>query len=259
MAITRSQGITFVVAALAIGGMVSWFVYDTIQESRGRVVAQEPLEMVDVVVAAVSIPPGLTIRNEDLQSRSLPLIYIPDNVLKTPDEVVGRVAQERILQGELIREERLTNPEAGVGLAAIIPRGMRAKQLPVRNADALSGFLEPGNFVDIITVCADAEPPDARTLLEGVTVLAVNDRMLESTFEMDDGGKKKSRAKASITVALTPAQVELVQHALASCTLTLTLRNDIDVTQVDSNVVTETPTDDATFGPSPAGEPPTPG
>ncbi len=212
-------------------------VYNLIKEAQDGAVEQRPVTRQDVVVASRDIPPGWTIKAEHLATRQLPDEFIPDEVYRTAEEIIGRVAMERVLAGEFIREERLADTEAGTGLSAIIPRGMRALQVPVRNSAAVSGFLNPHNFVDIIAVCADTVPPEVRTLMQSVTVLAVNDRMTDVAYTEKESGKRRGerRTSPSVTLALTPSDAERVKHAFASCKITLTLRNDIDVTNIESN------------------------
>jgi pilus assembly protein CpaB len=227
---------------------VTTFIYGLLVDARNALPAQKPIENAKVIVAATSIAPGWTIAPEHLQTRTLPVNYIPDEVYRTAEEVVGRVAMERILFGEFIREERLADPEAGVGLTAIIPRGMRAYQVKVRGGQQVSGFLNPGNFVDVLAVCTEANPPEARTILQSVTVLAVNDRMIDQSYDDPTSGRnKKKRVKPSVTLALTPEHTQQVKHAAGACDISLALRNDIDVTNIQSN---DTPQNPSSVGPS---------
>ncbi|MCB9680276.1 MAG: Flp pilus assembly protein CpaB [Alphaproteobacteria bacterium] len=229
----RYRGVLFLIFSLLGALTVTFMIYQLIQDARRGVVTQKPQTRSEVVVAAADIPPGWTIKSEHLSMRQLPETYIPDEVYRRAEDVVGRVAMERILGGEFIREERLADPEAGTGLPAIIPRGMRALQVPVKNASAVSGFVEPGNFVDVVAVCTATKPPEVRTLLQAVTILAVNDRMTDAAYYGRDRAQR--RVAPSVTMALTPQDAEKVKHAFASCRITLTLRNDIDVTNIDSN------------------------
>lgn len=236
----RFRGILFLVVSLFMAVIVTIMIYGMIKKAGTEVGKQRPnTENSEVVVAAVDIPPGWTIKTEHLAKRQMPASYVPSEVYRTADEVVGRVAAERVLAGEFIRDERLADPEAGVGLPAIIPRGMRALQVPVKNGAAVSGFLNPGNFVDVIAVCAKAQPPDVRTLLQSVTVLAVDDRMTDLAYV--EANQKKRNVRSSVTMALTPGQAEMVKYAFGQCRITLALRNDIDVTNIETNVPTALP------------------
>jgi pilus assembly protein CpaB len=238
MAGGRERGALFLIASIMGALGVTMMIYNLIQEARDRTKqAQKPEETVEVVVAATNIAPGWTIKADHLQTRVMPETWVPREVKRTPEQVIGRVAQERVLFGEFLREERLADPESGTGMTAIIPRGMRAYQVQIANGDALSGFLNPGNFVDLIAVCPAARPPEVRTLLTSVQVLAVRDKMVDDSYDEVGAGKKKKRSKPSVTIAITPEQVEMVKHATRACEITLTLRNDIDVTNISSNDV----------------------
>ena len=60
-------------------------------------------------------------------------------------------------------------------------------------------------------------------------MLAVNNRLGNTTSDSSD------RSKASVTVAVTPDLAEKLTHAVAQGTVTMTLRNDIDVTHVETH------------------------
>jgi pilus assembly protein CpaB len=215
--------------AAAVASVVIYFVISSYQ--RELVDATMPDETVQVMVAAQDIGPGKTIVPDDLAMTELPPEYVPDSVLRQPEQAVGRVPRERILKNEFIREERLADPEAGLGLNAIIPRGMRALSINISSGSAVSGFLNPGNYVDVLVTIEGDDNREAETvtLLQAVTVLAVNNK-LGANQEID-----VTKAKPSVTLAVTPELAEKLTHAVAQGTVTLTLRNDIDVTHVETH------------------------
>jgi pilus assembly protein CpaB len=194
--------------------------------------AEAPVELDQVMVAAKDMWQGKTIEDTDLAMTELPPEYVPEEVLKTPEQAVGRVPRERILEHEFIRNERLADPAAGIGLNAIIPRGMRAMSINITDGSAVSGFLNPGNYVDVLVTIEgeDDKPAETVTLLQAVTVLAVNNRLGDV-----DGEVLEQNSKPSVTLAVTPDLAEKLTHAVAQGSVTLTLRNDIDVTQVETH------------------------
>ncbi len=245
----RERGALFLVFSILGALGVTMFIYTVIQDARNRVLPQRPEETLTVVVATKHIAPGWTITPEMLESRELLAAYVPGEAIKETESVVGRVAQERILAGEFIRDDRLAPPEAGIGMGAIIPRGMRAYQVAVKGGQGMSGFLSPGNFVDVIAVCVSVDPPETRTILRSISVLAVNDKMVDNTYEQAAStSKRKSKTKPSVTLALTPTDAVLVKHAESQCELYLALRNDIDVTNVESNEAGRTTPTGETIG-----------
>jgi pilus assembly protein CpaB len=229
----RVRAAVFLLISLMAGLVACVLIYVVITQYQKELVdAQLPEETVQVMVAAADLHQGQTIVPEHLALKSLPPDYVPDSVLRQVEQAIGRVPKERILKGEFIREERLADPEAGIGLNAIIPRGMRALTVDIPSGSSVSGFLNPGNYVDVlVTVPSEDDlPPETITLLQAVTVLAVDARMGGQRAEA-----KKNSKKPSVTLAVTPEQVEKLTHALAQGAVTLTLRNDIDVTHVSTH------------------------
>lgn len=215
--------------AAAFASIIIYFVISSYQAELEGV--NQPEETVHVMVAAHDLGPGRTIMTEDLRLVELPPDYVPDSVLRNLGQAVGRVPRERILEHEFIREERLADPEAGLGLNAIIPRGMRALSINISSGSAVSGFLNPGNYTDVLVTIQGDESREAETvtLLQAVTVLAVNNRLGTSIEQMD------ANYRPSVTLAVTPELAEKLTHAVAQGTVTLTLRNDIDVTHVETH------------------------
>lgn len=193
--------------------------------------AQRPPETLKVVVAAVGLNQGITIAPEMVNIAEIEPAYVPDNVFHDVNDVIGRVPAERIIQGEYIRMERLADPNAGIGLNAIIPRGQRAISIGLAGGQAVSGFLNPGNYVDILLTIQSEKLDDKRTvtMLQAVRVLAVNSRL---SVDEDEGvGQDGMSHGASVMVALTPEDAEKITHASNAGYITLTLRNDVDVTK----------------------------
>lgn len=233
----RNRAAMFLLVSLLAAVVAALFMWKLIrgyQTEYERV--NQPEQTVQVVVAQKTLFQGETIREEHVALQDVPPDFIPETVFYTLDEVIGRVPRERVLVDEYIRDERLADPEAGVGLNAIIPRGMRAVSMNITNASAVSGFLNPGNYVDVIVtlkprgrgVGAIRQEPKTITLLQAVYVLAVDNRM--GGEESTDG-----KVKPSVTLALTPEQAERVTHAQVEGAVTLTLRNDVDVTKVETH------------------------
>jgi pilus assembly protein CpaB len=231
----RLRAVVFLLASLGVAGVAVIGIWQVVKSYQAQLVERtKPVETVSVMVAAHDLFPGRTIVLEDLKPFTLPPDYVPDAVLRQADQSVGRVPRERILLNEFIRDERLADPAAGVGLNAIIPRGMRALSINISSGSAVSGFLNPGNYVDVIVTLKKSadEPAQTFTMMQAMTVLAVNTRLGDvQTTE----SSRSSQEKPSVTLAVTPEQAEKLTHAHDQATVTLTLRNDIDVTNVLTN------------------------
>ncbi|MCB9762712.1 MAG: Flp pilus assembly protein CpaB [Alphaproteobacteria bacterium] len=213
--------------------------------------ARKPPETVDVVVATRNLYMGLPIQEGDVAIRALAPEMVPADVVFTDvDMAVGRTPKERILANEIVRSERLARREAGIGLNAIITPGKRAVSIAVKAEEAVAGFIQPLNYVDVIVVI---RPDDksvnakavSKTLLQGVKVLAVGASLGGPQPEDDPDAKPKKRASSgqvkgrrTVTLEVTLEEAESIALAAAKGDISLALRADIDITQVETHGAT---------------------
>jgi pilus assembly protein CpaB len=182
-----------------------------------------------VAVPARDLSPGHAIAPADLVIRGMPPALVPDQALTSPEALIGRVAVERLAAGELVRAERLAPEGRGAGLRALLPEGWRAESLDLRGPELVSGFVEAGARVDVVTTFVDAvggAPPQTRTLLQRVPVLSVEERFDPDRIE-------GQQASDRVTLALTPADAERLTHAIHSGRIRLVLRSALDLDLAD--------------------------
>jgi pilus assembly protein CpaB len=236
---SRATALAFLLVAFLAAGIFALLLVRFMRGLESQLAeAQVEEEKVDVVIAARELVQGTTLGEEDVAIMQIPATFLPDSVFHLREDAFGRVPRERILEGEFIREERLADANSGVGLNAIIPRGMRAISINITDGSAVSGFLNPGNYVDVLVTIMDDDDDRTEktvTLLQATKVLAVDGR-LGGTADSRESGS--SAVKPSVTLAVTPEQAELVAHSQIEGDVTLTLRNDIDVTRVETHGAT---------------------
>jgi pilus assembly protein CpaB len=122
-------------------------------------------QRVPVLVAAVDLAPGGTVRAADLTVRHWPPELAPAGALHDPAAAAGRVLAGAARAGEPITDVRLAGSAAagaGPGAAAV----------PVRLADpGVADLLSPGNRVDVVGLDGPAGAPVV--LAPDAAVLAV--------------------------------------------------------------------------------------
>ncbi|MCB9743156.1 MAG: Flp pilus assembly protein CpaB [Alphaproteobacteria bacterium] len=252
----RGKAYLFLGVSLVAAVIAAVLVVQLLQNANRQVeqIKKAQENTVDVVVATRNLYMGLPIQEGDVAARALAPEMVPAEVVFTSvDEVLGRTPKERILANEILRVERLAKRDAGVGLNAIITPGKRAVSIAVKAEEAVAGFIQPRNYVDVIVVI---KPDDkslgakavATTLLQGIMVLAVGDS-LGGPEKVDDDpkAKKKKRGntgvvkgKRTVTLEVTPEEAQEIALAAARGEITLALRADIDILEVDTVVATAT-------------------
>ncbi len=228
------KALAFLVIAVVTGAVAIMALFMLINQYQEKIdEAKRPEDTVMVIVAARDLYQGVSVTEEDLYAVEIPPRFLPEGVFLSPDHVVGRIPRERILANEFVRANRLADPESGVGLNAIIPRGMRAISVNIRDGQALSGFLNPGNYVDVLVTIAPElrgvnEEVATETLLQAVFVLGVNSRL---GSESREDAKKRGAQTPSVTLLVTAEQAEELAFSENQGELRLLLRNDLDVQQ----------------------------
>src|SRR5439155_11184051 len=95
----------------------------------------------------------------------------------------GRVVVGKIVQGEPILASKLASKDAGRGLAALIPEGMRAEAVRVDEVVGVAGFIHPDDRVDVIaTMSARGADVISKVILQNVKVLTVGKELEVSDY-----------------------------------------------------------------------------
>ncbi len=233
-------GISLLAAIAAV-----FLVFRVVKLAQHEVVkARESTANVEVIVATRALNVGIPIENGDITVRALAGEMVPKHgVFHTAPDIVGRVPRERILPNELVREERLALADAGIGLNALVSPGSRAMSVAVDAETGVAGFIQPGNYVDVIVTIRPDDTEDDRkwvskAFLQGVKVLAVG-KKLESGDDAAQPIKKRSsvRDKPTVTLELTLEESQELALSATRGDIHLVLRNDIDITEQDTQGV----------------------
>jgi pilus assembly protein CpaB len=138
----------------------------------GRKGTPTELPSVPVVIARTSIPAHTVLHPEVVAPwNSRP--PVPEGAFTNPRDVQGLLTLRDLQPGEVITRAAVAPPEKLFGAAAMVPPGMRAVTIVVQGSQGFDGRLTPGALVDVITVMARPQAPEARTILTGARVLYV--------------------------------------------------------------------------------------
>lgn len=198
------------------------------------------VDTTDVLVAAVDLPMGQTLKASDLRWQPWPADMVPSGLIKRADapgaleQTVGSIARSALLGGEPIRRERLIKTDGSGFMSAILPSGMRALAISIdtRGATSAGGFILPNDRVDVLRTYRDDEASKSggvdavlsETILTNIRVLAIGQNVQERNGEKVVTGE-------TATLELTPAQAETVILAQKTGQLSLALRSLADVNQ----------------------------
>jgi pilus assembly protein CpaB len=205
--------------ALALGLLVSFTVYNRLRTFAG---SNTPERGVPVVVAANDIAVGAKVTGRDLRVIDLPQSAVPPGSFSAISKVVDRGAVLPISKGEFVLPSKLAPENAGAGLPALIPAGMRAVSVRVNDVVSVAGFVQPGTHVDVLsTGNQGGNERQTTTVLENVLVLAVG-RSLDRNAAAD------AQIAPVITLAVSPDDAQKLALVSTEGRIQLSLRNPTD-------------------------------
>ncbi|MEP3843959.1 MAG: Flp pilus assembly protein CpaB [Paracoccaceae bacterium] len=191
-----------------------------------RAARQKTVRTVPVFVVERSLKYGESITSEDVRQVSWPEDAIPegaftaDNILFQDGETRPRYVLRAMEKDEAVLAIKVTEPGEEAGLTSRIERGMRAFAIEVDVASGVSGFLRPGDRVDVYWTGriqgSNKERSEVTKLIEaGVQLIAI-----DQTATGDVYGATVAR---TVTVSARPDRVGALAQAQATGRLSLSL------------------------------------
>jgi pilus assembly protein CpaB len=220
----RATLIAAVVIAAATGVLTVNYV-----SSVGRTQAAQAEPQLRILVAKDDIPARITIETSMLRRVSRPISQVEPGAVIDAHKVIGLLSLVSLPAGSTITASRIGRPQT-VALAVVLKRGMRAVSIGIDRVKAVGGLIQPGDRVDVIAVAprvAD-ETPQGKTIVTGALVLASGTQMESAVQPTAQPGQQDSQSLTTVTLAVTPAQADLLAAADINATLRLALRSPQD-------------------------------
>jgi len=191
-----------------------------------------------LVVAGSDIDLGSRLTPAMLKAVEWPTSSMPKGAFTNPAELDARVLRVSVLSGEPVLESKLAPVGSKGGLSAVVAEGKRAMTVRVNDVVGVAGFALPGNYVDIIVNTqeegakgANKDQTISKIVLEHILVLAVAQEV----------GRDETKPKvvSAVTVEVTPDQAEKLDLARSVGTLSLMLRNQVDLKMAGTDGATK--------------------
>lgn len=230
----NSRSVVLMIAALVIAGVTALLARSWLGGERPVQAVAAPAEVAETLIltAAMDLPTGRILQKGDLAWQPWPAKRLPDAYVQRAsggemDELYGSVVRAGVRNAEpVVRTNMVKQGEQGF-LAAVLTPGMRAVSISVGSTSGISGFIFPGDRVDLIltqeieTKSADGESHITKraseTVLTNVRIIGVDQRT-------DDQLNVPTVAK-TVTIEVTPAQAERVALAAQMGGLSLSLHS----------------------------------
>ena len=209
---------------IAIVGTV--FLYKWIERQRGpkEIVQVEKMDAAPIVVSAGNLPWGTKLKPEMIKMAPYLEESLPFGYFSSSTDLKDRVIIAPLKLNEPITESKLapTSVKTG-GVSAVLKPGMRAIAVKGDKVIGISGFINPGNRVDVIVTVEEPKTKKIKSkiFLENTAVLATG-------TQIERNEKGEPMPVDVYTLEVTPKQAEKVALAASEGRLQFALRGVID-------------------------------
>ncbi|HVC53827.1 MAG TPA: Flp pilus assembly protein CpaB [Stellaceae bacterium] len=234
----RIRSVLLILVAVVLAGGTAMLARAWLAAQRTQVAAEAapvalPPPVKSVLVAHHAISRGQILKSSDFAWQPWPDSAINKNYIllgtRTPQSFSGWVARHPMTPGEPVTTDKMVMPGSRGFLAAVLRPGMRAVSVPVNATTGISGFVFPGDQVDILITypvpTIMAPPPGtqpiqhkaAQTILRNIRVIGIDQRLEQKAGE--------AVIAHTATLEVTPKQSEVIALASEMGKLSLSLRS----------------------------------
>jgi pilus assembly protein CpaB len=202
--------------------MAQGYIAQTQRElAAARHAAAQVITTTPVYTARRAIRFGERLSEEDVVAIQWPSTALPPGAITDRAELFApgqppRAVLRSLEPGEPLMPAKLTRPGQDAGIVAVLTPGMRAFTIDVNVSTGVSGFLRPGDRVDVYWTGRMEGGEVTRLMETSVKVVAVD----QSTDQDRENIAQRAR---NVTVEATPQQVAALALAQATGRLSLAL------------------------------------
>jgi pilus assembly protein CpaB len=212
---------------IAVAGSVFIYKWINLKTAPKEVVKVES-EAVPITVAAVDLQWGTQLKPEMIKTAPFLKETLPAGYFTRTSDLNNRVVIASIKKGEPVVEHRLAPISIKTGgVSAVLEFGKRAVAVKGDKVIGISGFVNPGNRVDVLVTLRDPNTKldKTKTVLENIPVLATGTQIQKN--------EKGEPAPVDVyTLEVTVEEAETLALAASQGKLQFALRNITDAKPV---------------------------
>ncbi|MFD2174524.1 Flp pilus assembly protein CpaB [Rhodobacter lacus] len=240
----------FLVLGVVLGGAAIYMAQQQIaqyQAERDYLAAMrnDTPQLTDVVVLRRPLKYGERFTREDLDIAKVQADKLPEGVFLFPSAPQGTPQAERavFVEGETrpraalrsygvnepLLAQKVTAPGVDAGIISALSPNMRAFTIEVNVSSGVSGFLRPGDRVDVYWSGTVGNQPVTKLIDTNLKLIAIDQ-------SSDADRAAETKVARTVTAEVTPEQVAALTLAQSTGQLTLALvgmRDTVDVGQIE--------------------------
>jgi len=198
--------------------------------AKERALRSEMVDTVPVFVASQQLKYGEPLLEGMVRKVMWPENAVPEGVFTSLEDLFAdgserpRIVIRQMEKDEAILAVKVTEPGEDAGITSRLAPGMRAFALRVDVASGVSGFLRPGDVIDVYwTGRVSGAAQNRRSTAREVTKLIEAGVKLIAVDQSANGNVSRATIARTVTVAATPQQVAALALAQSTGKLSLSL------------------------------------
>lgn len=198
------------------------------------------IETTEVYVANRPLKYGDVLKEDDVELVKYPTGSLPEGVFtdlamlfpeSEDEDDVRRIILRAIEPKEVLLNVKMTNPGQSGGITTQLAQGQRAFALRVDVSSGVSGFLRPGDRVDVFWT---GRARNANGKLEEMTTLIGTNVKLIAIDQIADSGSTSTMIARTVTVSASPNEVARLAQGQSTGRLSLALVGATDTTMAEA-------------------------
>jgi pilus assembly protein CpaB len=232
------------ILGVALAGGAAYFAFQQFSVNETKIAeltkrVSRNVEMADVYVASEELKYGQVLTAEKVKTIEWPLNSIPETAFTNIEDLFGaegetdtRIVIRVVDANEILLSTKVTNLGEDAGVASRLEKGMRAFTIRVDVASGVSGFLRPGDKIDIYwTGEVERGSKVTKLIMDGIALIAID--------QSSNASDSAPTVAKTVTVAVSPRTVASLVQAQSTGKLLLSLRGVGDETTSESIEVTQ--------------------
>ncbi|MCP5075101.1 MAG: Flp pilus assembly protein CpaB [Rhodobacteraceae bacterium] len=211
--------------------------YETALANKDTKVVQK-FEMKTVFVAAADLDYGKALTLEDVRAVQVPVDAAPETSFSDENLMLGsgedrdfRTVIRAMDTGDFIMASKVTELGEDAGVSSRLSAGMRAFAIKVDVASGVSGFLRPGDRIDVYWTGQSDGETVTKLIMEGLTLIAID--------QSAGDNRNRPTVARTVTVAANARTIAGLVQAQSTGKLLLSLRGVNDDTISEEIEVTK--------------------
>ncbi len=234
------------VIGMGLAGLAIYMVKDYFDTYQSELASKQAalasvVPTVEVFVTTRALRYGEKLRPEDVRVVRWPENAIPQGTFRKKEGIFSQGVEEENLRtviramekDEAVMTIKVTAPGEDAGVSSRLAKGMRAFAIKVDVASGVSGFLRPGDRVDVYWTGQNYNPKGDNIGAELTKLIETNVKIL-AVDQIADEDRNNPTIARTVTVEATPLQVAGLAQAQATGRLALSLVGAEDTDQIES-------------------------